>query len=205
MSRYSGAAQTETGKQVVRPAWLLNIFGEYWAQCDAPVTWNGHTYVPTAFTLNGVPEVTTTDTRMVSIGLPATTENIARARAPHVWQDMNATMVLVDSGGVPLAGITVQTYLGKVVSINVTHDADNPLVEVVCQDIMSLMDAVAGLRFNTLDQQSRPGASTDTIFSALPKLQGREIRWLQKIANAGTVSGGGVGSGGVRRTRVVQK
>lgn len=206
MSRFSGAATTEVAKQVVRPALLVNIFGEYWAQNDAPVTWNGHTYTSAAFSIQGVPETTNTDTRMLNIGLPATTENIARRDVAHVWQDMSVTMVFLDTTtGVVVSGISTQTYLGKIVSINITHDEDNPLVQVVCQDIMSLMDRVAGLRFNTLDQKSRPGASADTIFDALPKLQGREVRWLQKIANAGTVSGGGAGGSSSNRIRVKQR
>lgn len=207
MSRFGTGTQTEVQSKVVRPALLLNIFGEYWAQSDMDVTWNGHTYLHgTPFSIQGVAETTNTDTRMMNIHLAATPDNIARARQPHVWSDMSATIVFIDDTGTVIAGVLSQAYIGKVVSINVTHDAENPVVEVVCQDIMSLMENVAGLRFNTQDQQSRPGASTDTIFDALPKLQGREVMWLQKHVVAGGGNGGGVGAGGggasINRTRI---
>lgn len=186
MSRFTGAAQTGTGDAVVRPTVLVDIFGQRWTQSDAPVTWNGNTYLPDeAFSIDGVAEVSTTETRMLTIQILATDENLARASAAQseTWSEVKATLALLDHDGNVLSGISAPTYIGKVVAVDPSYSADSHVVQVTCQDIMSLMEQVGGLRFNSSDQKSRPGASTDTIFDTLPKLKGREIRWTQKLVN----------------------
>lgn len=197
MTRFTGSSNTEVGQVVVHPALLVNILGNFWTQNDAPVVWNAQTYTPFPFAADGIDETTSTDTHMLQISIQATPDNIALTRASgHVWSPMSATIVFVKADGTVMDGVIQQAYLGKVVASNITHDKDNSAIVIVCQDLMSLMERASGMRFNTQDQQSRPGCSTDTIFDALPKMQGRDVRWLQKPVAASSFAGGGGGGGG---------
>lgn len=96
----------------------------------------------------------------------------------YTWSPISMRVGYIDADGKPVTGIPSQGYIGNVVSVNPSYSADGNGIEIVAQDFNAYMGRPGGLRFNSEDHQTRPGASNDTFFDNLPRLKGRKVQWL---------------------------
>lgn len=93
--------------------------------------------------------------------------------------------VLLDEHHVPVAD-SQMGWVGTISTLTPGFDAQNSVIEIVAQDALATLNRPSGLRFNSVDHQSRPGCANDTGFDHLPKQKGKKVVWMGKDTAANT-------------------